>query len=550
MILTGVILAMLLSSLDQTIVATAMPTIVQELHGIEHLSWVFTAYMLGSTVTVPIYGKLSDIFSRRNLYLIAIIIFLISSVLCGLALNMTELILFRGLQGIGGGAMMVNSFAVIGDVFPPAERGKYQGMIGAVFGLSSVAGPLLGGWITDHTTWRWVFYVNIPVGVFALLVLSSALPKIKALHQDRTIDWLGAFFIVTTLIPLLLSLVWAGSLYAWSSWQIIGLLVFAAVSIIVFVQVEKKARNPIIALTLFQNKTFVVAALSMFLTAMAMFGGIIYIPLFSQGVIGGSATHAGLVLTPMMFSLVVASTISGQIISRTGKYKILAIVGTVIITGALFYFATLNVGTSNTSLIMRMIFLGLGLGSTMPIFTIAVQSAFAQSRIGEVTAASQLFRSVGGTVGTAILGGILNSSLNKQVPQLEQEPFAAEIRQFGLNSHGGGLDASMIQSVLNHTNRKHIEAVLQQVPGEHHTAVMNNFSHFIASAKVIFANAVSNIFLISGVLMIIALIVVFFLPEIPLRKSNRPALEDIGIELEDEFGHSDDESQPRAMRRD
>src|SRR4051812_31486116 len=206
-ILSGVILAMLLSSLDQTIVSTAMPTIVQELHGLEHISWVFTAYMLGSTVTVPIYGKLSDIFGRRNLYLLGIGIFLGGSVLCGLSQDMTQLILFRGLQGIGGGAMMVNSFAIIGDVFPPAERGKYQGMIGGVFGLSSVAGPLLGGWITDNTSWRWVFYVNIPLGIIAIIVLSLALPKIPAHTKDRRIDWLGTGFIITTLIPLLLSLV-------------------------------------------------------------------------------------------------------------------------------------------------------------------------------------------------------------------------------------------------------------------------------------------------------------------------------------------------------
>src|SRR5690349_18938440 len=220
-VLGGVMLAMLLSSLDQTIVSTAMPTIVQELKGLEHISWVFTAYMLGSTVTVPIYGKLSDIFGRRNLYLLGIVIFLGGSVLCGFSHNMTQLILFRGLQGIGGGAMMVNSFAIIGEVFPPAERGRYQGMIGGVFGLSSIAGPLLGGWITDNTSWRWVFYVNIPLGIIAIAVLSSTLPKIVSTTRNRKIDWLGGFFIVATLIPLLLSLVWGGSVYQWSSWQII-----------------------------------------------------------------------------------------------------------------------------------------------------------------------------------------------------------------------------------------------------------------------------------------------------------------------------------------
>ncbi|MGV3529551.1 MAG: DHA2 family efflux MFS transporter permease subunit [Flavisolibacter sp.] len=546
MILLGVILAMLLSSLDQTIVATAMPTIVQELHGIEHLSWVFTAYMLGSTVTVPIYGKLSDQFGRRNLYLLAIVIFLISSVLCGLSQNMTQLILFRALQGIGGGAMMVNSFAIIGDVFPPAERGKYQGMIGAVFGLSSVAGPLLGGWITDNTSWRWVFYVNIPIGALALVVLSSALPKIASHLKDRRIDWLGAFFIMTTLVPLLLSLVWAGSVYAWSSAQIILLLGIAVASAFAFLWVERKAPNPIIALNLFRNKTFVTSIISMFFTAMGMFGAIIYIPVFSQGVIGGSATHAGLVLTPMMLALVVASTVSGQLISRTGKYKVLAITGTVIIVLALFLFSTMQAGTTNSKLILRMIVLGLGLGSTMPIFTLAVQSAFPPQRLGEVTAASQLFRSVGGTVGTAILGGIMNNRLAAQAGHLKDEPFVAQMRQLDLGAQDGTFDATMIQSVLNQTNREHIETMLSKVPAAQQAAVNSSFESFVLAAKTAFSQAVDGIFLVSALLMLVALVTVFFLPEIPLRRSNRPVMEDIGIELEDELGQSDKESQPRV----
>ena len=329
---------MLLSSLDQTIVSTAMPTIVQELHGLEHISWVFTAYMLGSTVTVPIYGKLSDIFGRRSLYLIGIGVFLVGSMLCGLSQNMAQLILFRGLQGIGGGAMMVNSFAIIGDIFPPSERGKFQGYIGGVFGLSSIAGPLLGGWITDNASWRWVFYVNIPLGIIAIAVLASTLPKIAAHTRDKKIDWWGGLFILTTLVPLLLSLVWGGSVYQWSSWQIISSLVVAIVSLAIFIRIEKSTANPILSLQLFQNKVFLVSVCALFLTSMGMFGAIIYIPIFSQGVIGGSATHAGLVLTPMMLALITASAISGQIISRTGKYKMLAIVGTAITVAAYFIF--------------------------------------------------------------------------------------------------------------------------------------------------------------------------------------------------------------------
>lgn len=546
-ILGGVILAMLLSSLDQTIVSTAMPTIVQELHGLEHFSWVFTAYMLGSTVTVPIYGKLSDIFGRRNLYLIGIGVFLFGSILCGLAQDMTQLILFRGLQGIGGGAMMVNSFAIIGDVFPPAERGKYQGMIGAVFGLSSVAGPLLGGWITDNASWRWVFYVNVPLGLIAIGVLAASLPKIAAHARDRKIDWWGGLFILTSLVPLLLSMVWGGSIYTWGSWQIISSLVLSAISIILFIRIEKQTKNPILSLDLFKNKVFLVSVSALFLTSMGMFGAILYIPIFSQGVIGGSATHAGLILTPMMISLVIASTLSGQIISRTGKYKMLAIAGTAVIVFALFFFSTIDETTTNGMLILRMIVLGIGLGSTMPIFTLAVQSAFDRQRLGEVTAGSQLFRSVGGTVGTAILGGIMNSRLTAQMKTLQDEPFVAQLQQFSAVPHNlkGELNGTIIQSVLNPQNQETIRAMIQKVPAPANATLTNNFNHFITSSKIAFSDAVDSVFLVAGCLMAVSLIIVFFLPEVPLRKADRPAMQEAGVILEDELGQSDDNHQPR-----
>ncbi|MGN6399430.1 MAG: MDR family MFS transporter [Flavisolibacter sp.] len=547
MILSGVILAMLLSSLDQTIVSTAMPTIVQELHGLEHISWVFTAYMLGSTVTVPIYGKLSDIFGRRNLYILGIIIFLIGSMLCGLSQNMTQLILFRGLQGIGGGAMMVNSFAIIGDVFPPAERGKYQGIMGSVFGLSSIGGPLLGGWITDNASWRWVFYVNIPLGIIAIVVLLAALPKIISTARDKKIDWWGGLFITATLIPLLLSLVWGGSVYQWASWQIIGSLIMAFVSLFIFITIEKRVSNPILSLALFKNKVFFTSVCALFFISMGMFGAIIYIPIFSQGVIGGSATHAGLILTPMMLSLVVASTASGQIISRTGKYKFLSIAGTAITVGALFYFSTINEHTSNTALIIRMILLGLGLGITMPIFTLAVQSAFPKERLGEVTAGTQLFRSVGGTVGTAVLGGIMNSRLTTQVERMQSEPFVVQMKQLRLGATGSHFDGSFIQLVLNRENQEAIRGMLSKAPPAYQQQLNSNFDHFVNAAKIAFSDAVDGVFLWAAALMVIALIVVFFLPEIPLRKSDRPAMEEAGVVLEDELGHCDGDSQPRVI---
>lgn len=544
-ILSGVILAMLLSSLDQTIVSTAMPTIVQELHGLEHISWVFTAYMLGSTVTVPIYGKLSDLFGRRKLYLLGIAIFLGGSMLCGLSQNMEQLIFFRGLQGIGGGAMMVNSFAVIGDVFPPAERGKYQGLIGGIFGLSSVAGPLLGGWITDHTSWRWVFYVNIPLGLIAIGVLAWALPKIKPHHLNRTIDWWGGLFILLTLVPLLLSLVWGGSVYAWDSWPILFSLGLGIISLFIFIRVERTAHNPILALDLFRNKVFLVSVIALFLTAMGMFGAILYVPLFSQGVIGGSATHAGLILTPMMISLVIASVIAGQIISRTGRYKVLALTGTTITVGSLVFFSTITAQTTNTELILRMALLGIGLGSTMPIFTLAVQSAFGKERMGEVTAGTQLFRSVGGTVGTAVLGGIMNIQLTKHLDHLANDPFLAQARTFGNME----LNGTFIQAVLNPEQQQHIRQLLQQVPANQQPVVQQQFNHFIGAAKTAFSQSIDTVFIVAAILMGCALVAVIFLPEIPLRKSDRPATQEAGVMLEDELGQSDRENQPRVQTK-
>jgi EmrB/QacA subfamily drug resistance transporter len=482
-ILAGVMLAMFLSALDQTIVSTAMPTIVKDLNGLAHMSWVFTAYMLASTVTVPIYGKLSDMFGRRGLYLLGIAIFLAGSILSGFATSMFELILFRGLQGIGGGAIMVNSFAIIGDIFPPQERGKFQGMIGAVFGLSSIAGPLLGGWITDSFSWQWIFFINIPLGLLAMGVLASVLPRIAVSTKGRSIDYLGAFLLTTTLVPFLLIFVWGGSEYAWSSFNIIGLALLALISLIAFLFVEQRAKDPIITLRLFRNKTYLLSITIASLVAMGMFGSLLYIPIFAQTALAVSATHAGMILTPLMFAMVVASTISGLVVSRTGTYKPLVILGVGLAAIAMFLFTTIDVTTSSLALSLRMMLLGVGMGITMPIFTVVVQSAFGTERLGEVTAGLQLFRSLGGTVGTAIFGGVMNAAL----------------------------------------------------AGAAMTAV---------AYPVALSTAINHVFAVGAVFLSVALVLSFFMPEIALRKTKRPALEEAGIELEEELGQSDKEHQP------
>lgn len=535
-ILLGVVLAMLLSSLDQTIVSTAMPHIVRELGGLSHLSWVFTAYMLASTVTVPIYGKLSDIYSRKTMFILAIGIFLAGSILSGLSQNMTELILFRGIQGIGGGAMMVNAMAIIADVFPPAERAKYQGVLGGVFGLASIAGPLLGGWITDNASWRWAFYVNIPVGIVAVMVLMYAMPRIAHDLKNRSIDYIGAALLMLTLVPLLLGLTWGGDQFAWQSWQILTLFMTAAFALFGFIFVERKAKDPIITLSLFKNRAFVVSNLAIFLTAMGMFGAIVYIPIFAQGVVGTSATSSGFIMTPMMISLILASVVSGQIVARTERYKVLTAVGILIALAGMLLFSTIGVETTQLTLSLYMIVMGAGLGTTMPIFPLVVQSAFGVEKLGEVTASTQLFRNVGGTVGTAILGGIMNNELSARAEELAQEPFARAIQS--LNVPGFAVNKEFMQALLSEEGRV---AVLAHLPPN----LLPLFENFVDSIKVAFSTSVDHLFIGSAVLMGCAFIAVLFLPVIKLRKSHRPALTEAGLELEVELGQSDKRHEPK-----
>jgi EmrB/QacA subfamily drug resistance transporter len=544
LILLGVILAMLLSALDQTIVATAMPQITEELNGLSHLSWVFTAYMLTSTITVPIYGKLSDIFGRRGLYILGIAIFLVGSILSGLSQNMTQLILFRGLQGIGGGSMMVNSLATIGDLFAPAERGKWQGVMGGVFGLATIVGPLLGGWLTDNFSWRWIFYVNIPVGIVAMITIASAMPKIARNAKDRSIDFAGAVLIAVGLIPLLLAFVWAGSQYPWGSWQIIGLLCFAAAALFVFALVERRVREPVLSLNLFKNKVFAVSVIAIFLTTMGMFGAILYVTVFAQGVVGISATNSGLVLMPMMIGLIIASAISGLIISRTGKYKILTITGLIVSVFGMFLFSRIDTGTTQLALIVRMVLLGVGLGITMPVFTITVQSAFGQEKLGEVTAGSQLFRGIGGTVGTAVLGGIMNSQLASRLINIQNDPFVASMKQLNPNSAIDNINGNTVQGLLSAAGQEQMKAALAQAPQPLQSQLTSSFNHFLDSIKVAFSSSLDHVFLIGTIIMGIALVAVFFLPEIKLRKSNRKAVTEAGMELEVELAQSDSKNEP------
>jgi len=517
-VMISVMFGLLLAALDQTIVVTAMPRIVQDLNGLQHLSWVFTAYLLASTVTVPIYGKLGDMYGRKPFYIGAIILFLIGSALSGAAQNMGELIAFRALQGIGGGALMANSFAIIGDLFAPAERGRWQGLFAAVFGLASVIGPLLGGFLTDNYSWRWVFYINLPVGAVALFLAATYMPKIAGKAKDRAIDFLGASLLAVSLISLLLGVTWGGTQYAWGSRQIIGLFITAAIGTVAFLFAERHAQEPILPLSLFRNRIFNVSMIAIFLSAMGMFGGILYIPLFAQYVIGESATNSGTILAPMMAGLIVSSIGAGQIMSRTGKYKALAVGGMAIVVGAMYWLAQVGTGTTQAGLIERMVVMGVGLGMTMPVFNLAVQNAFSQAELGVATASTQLFRNMGGTIGTAIMSGVLNNALARNLSDIGSTKFAQLAAKTG---HGfGTFNSQTVQGLLSKQGQDGLHAGVAKLPATFQPQFTQALADFIERIRGGFAASIAHVFWVGALVMAGALIVTFFLKEVPLRRTH------------------------------
>jgi EmrB/QacA subfamily drug resistance transporter len=401
--------------LDQTIVATALPRIVGELGGITQYSWVFTAYMLTSTVTVPLYGKLGDVYGRKHLFLFSIVVFLIGSALCGAAQSMTQLVIFRAVQGIGAGGLFPLSLAVIGNIVPPRDRGRWQGLIGAVFAAASIVGPAVGGFIVDNTTWRWVFFVNLPVGGLALLVISLTMPSRIAEHTEHAIDWLGAGILAAGTGSLLLGLVWGGRQYGWGSGHVILALAAAAVLLVLFVLVERRAAEPILPFDVLRNPIVAGSVACMALVGMAMFGTISYVPLFVQGVIGTSATSSGVVLTPMILGAVCTSILTGQLVSRTGRYRWNAVLGPVVLTGAMLLLWRMNVSTTNGEAARNMVIAGIGIGSMMQVFVLSVQNAVPLSRIGSATALTQFGRQMGATLGVTVMGVLVNHGLPRGV---------------------------------------------------------------------------------------------------------------------------------------
>ena len=407
---SAIMLATLLSALDQTIVATALPEIADDLHGFDNLSWVVTAYLLSTTVTVPLYGKLSDLYGRRPLFVVSITIFLVGSALCGLAQSIGQLIAFRALQGIGAGGLIPLSQAAIADLFSPRERGRYQGYIGAMWATAAVAGPLLGGTLTDTASWRWIFLINLPLGVVALVVVIKTM-RIQHVPREHSIDYAGALALTVGVTAVLLASAWGGSSYAWDSPEVIAAAVIGVVGLAAFAIIERRVTEPLLPLGLFKGRTFSVSTAAALLIGGVLFGITIYVPVYVQRVLGASATSSGVVLIPLSFGWVIASFASGQYISRTGRYKVFPIVGSILVLAGCILLALLGADSSRVVVTLDLTVVGLGMGTMFQTFVIATQNRVDMSEIGVATAAIQFFRSMGGSLAVAGLGALLTAQL-------------------------------------------------------------------------------------------------------------------------------------------
>lgn len=508
----GVLLAMFLGSLDQTIVGTAMPRIITDLGGFAHYTWVATAYIIASTITIPITGKLTDMYGRKWFYIVGLTIFVVGSLLCGLSQTMTQIIIFRGLQGMGAGIMMANAFIVIGDLFPPAERGKYQGLMTGVFGLSSIIGPTLGGFITDNLSWHWVFFVNIPLGILIIGLFILFFPNFRPSNMKPKIDYPGIVTLILAIVPAMLALSWGGVEYPWVSLPIITMFAFSAAMTILFVIIEGRSEEPIIPLWIFKNRIVGVSSIVIFITGIGMFGGIIFVPLFFQGVLGLSATASGSFLTPMMLGVVVGALVSGQVLSRAGgHYRLQGMVGLAIMAAGMGLLSTMTVETSYARAVFYIILTGLGLGISMPLYIIAVQNAVPYAIMGVATSTTAFFRSIGGAFGLAIFGSVMNNRFASELVN-GISPAAKEI----ISPEPLDSLAHNPQALMSPEAAEQLWSFFEPF-GEQGAAL---FEHVFEALKLALSSAITQVFFIGFIVVAIAWVVNLFIKEIPLRKTH------------------------------
>ncbi|WP_431878623.1 MDR family MFS transporter [Micromonospora marina] len=493
LLMFGLMTGMLLAALDQTIVGTALPTIVGELGGINHYSWVVTAYLLASTASTPLYGKMADLYGRRPVFLFSIGMFLLGSLLAGLSQDMTQLIVTRGVQGLGAGGLMTLAFTIISDVVSPRDRGRYQGLFGAVFGVSSVAGPLVGGYFAENN-WRWIFYINVPLAILAIVVCWHVMRLVPFERREHTVDWIGAALLVAGVSCLLLALSWGGAEYAWGSGVIVGLFAAGAVLGVLFVVQEARTREPILPLRLFRSATFALANGAGFVLGLVMFGSIIFIPLYLQIVKGASPTRSGLLMLPMMAGIIVTSIVTGRAMSRIGRYKWFPVAGAAVLVAGMLLFQQLQVDTSLWLAFGYMVVIGVGLGLCMQSLILAVQNAVSVRDLGAGTSSATFFRSLGGSFGVAILGAVLSSRLTAELAarlpgalaQLPPEQRAAV-------SAGGNFSINDPAAIL-------------ALPAPVRAAV-----------QAAFVESLHLVFLTTGLIAIVAVLVTLAMPNLQLR---------------------------------
>ena len=506
--MAGVMVGLFLAALNQTVVSTAIPRIVTDLGGFDRITWIATAYVVASTASVPIVGRLTDLYGRKPFYLAGIVVFLVGSVLAGLSQTMDQLIAFRAVQGLGGGVLLAISFVIVGDLFPPDDRGKIQGVLAGVFGLASVIGPTMGGFITDSLSWHWIFYVNVPLGIPALVLFVRFFPDSRSSSSSHKLDVVGMITLVLAIVPLMIGLSWGGSQYAWGSVQVVGPLALLAVMTATFILVELRAPEPIMPFSLYRNRVVSVSLLAVFGSGFGMFGAIIFIPLFFQGVLGAAATSSGSFLTPMMLGVVAGASITGQALSRFGgHYRVTGLVGLALMTLGLALVSGMTAETSFARAVGNIVVMGIGLGVTFPTFTIAVQNAVPHALLGVATSAVQFYRSIGGALGLSVLGAFMTSrfasSVDGSVPQTVKNAIPS-----------GTLDAiaENPQALVNPDGLAALRNSLSAV-GPDAAALADSL---VQTLKVALASAIGDVFVIAAAATLAAFAVTVFLKEVPL----------------------------------